>query len=131
MSSINSLPLPVDGVCGGTSCRTRRSIQITTHTSSATPASSHDSASPREASTSEHGSQQSDKSSDATILGKILLLQACYPDMMKLMVPNGARQVDVCGFSAGSFTGLAVHSVLSDFACFPGDFSRPTPLGFR
>ena len=53
--------------------------------------------------------------------GKILLLQACYPDMMKLMVPNGARQVDVCGFSAGSYTGLAVHSVLSDFACFPGD----------
>ena len=40
---------------------------------------------------------------------------------MKLMVPNGARQVDVCGFSAGSYTGLAVHSVLSDFACFPGD----------
>ena len=41
--------------------------------------------------------------------------------MMKLMVSNGARQVDVLGFSAGSYTGLAVHSVLSDFACFPGD----------
>ena len=41
--------------------------------------------------------------------------------MMKLIVPNGARQVDVSGFSAGSYTGLAVHSVLSDFACFPGD----------
>ena len=41
--------------------------------------------------------------------------------MMELMVPNGARQVDVRGFSAGSYTGLAVHSVLNDFACFPGD----------
>ena len=40
---------------------------------------------------------------------------------MKLMVPNGARQIDVRGFSAGSYSGLALHSVLSDFACFPGD----------
>ena len=37
------------------------------------------------------------------------------------MVPNGARQIDARGFSAGSYSGLAVHSVLSDFACFPGD----------
>jgi len=37
------------------------------------------------------------------------------------MVPNGARQIDVRGFSAGSYSGLAVHSVLSDFACFPHD----------
>ena len=51
---------------------------------------------------------------------KILLLQACYPDLMKLTVPEGIRRVDVIGFSAGSFTGLALHKILNDFACFPG-----------
>ena len=35
-------------------------------------------------------------------------------------VPDGIREVDVLGFSAGSFTGLAVHEVLNEFACFPG-----------
>ena len=53
--------------------------------------------------------------------GKILLLQACYPDLMKLPVPKGTGQVDVHGFSAGSYSGLALHCVLSEFACFPGN----------
>ena len=34
-------------------------------------------------------------------------------------VPEGIREVDVLGFSAGSYTGLAVE-VLNEFACFPG-----------
>ena len=35
-------------------------------------------------------------------------------------VPEGSREVDILGFSAGSYTGLAVHEVLNEFACFPG-----------
>ena len=30
------------------------------------------------------------------------------------------REVDILGFSAGSYTGLAIHEVLNEFACFPG-----------
>ena len=30
------------------------------------------------------------------------------------------RDIDVLGFSAGSYTGLAIHKVLNDFDCFPG-----------
>jgi len=35
-------------------------------------------------------------------------------------VPEGMREVDILGFSAGSYTGLAIHEVLNEFACFPG-----------
>ena len=35
-------------------------------------------------------------------------------------VPEGSREVDILGFSAGSYTALAVHEVLNEFACFPG-----------
>ena len=52
--------------------------------------------------------------------GKILLLQASYPNLVKVRVPEGIRQVDVLGFSAGSYTGLAVHGILSKYSCFPG-----------
>ena len=30
-----------------------------------------------------------------------------------------SRDVDVLGFSAGSYTGLAIHEVLNEFDCFP------------
>ena len=33
---------------------------------------------------------------------------------------SGFRDVNVHGFSAGSYTGLAVHEILSAFAVFPG-----------
>ena len=39
---------------------------------------------------------------------------------MRLPVPEGSREIDILGFSAGSYTGLAIHEVLNDFACFPG-----------
>ena len=32
-------------------------------------------------------------------------------------VPEGIREVDVLGFSAGSYTGLVIHEVLNEFAC--------------
>ena len=39
---------------------------------------------------------------------------------MTAPVPEGMREVDILGFSAGSYTGLAIHEVLNEFACFPG-----------
>ena len=33
---------------------------------------------------------------------------------------GGVRDINVYGFSAGSYTGLAVHEILSEFAAFPG-----------
>ena len=52
--------------------------------------------------------------------GKILLLRASFLHLVQIPVPEGIREVDVLGFSAGSYTGLAVHEVLNEFACFPG-----------
>ena len=52
--------------------------------------------------------------------GKILLLRASFPHLLRLAVPEGSREIDILGFSAGSYTGLAIHEVLNDFACFPG-----------
>lgn len=56
--------------------------------------------------------------------GKLLLLKACYPGHVQMTVPEGTRPVSVIGFSAGSYTGLALHSLLCEFACFP----RPTKV---
>ena len=53
-------------------------------------------------------------------LKKWLLLRASFPQLVIVPVPEGVREVDVFGFSAGSYTGLAVHEVLNEFACFPG-----------
>ena len=39
---------------------------------------------------------------------------------MTVPVPDGIRDIDVLGFSAGSYTGLAIHKVLNEFDCFPG-----------
>jgi hypothetical protein len=95
-----------------------RSPKAITHSCSAAPASSYNSTSTCETATPYMG-YSGTANHQMLPSPKILLLQACYPDMMKLMVPNSARQIDVRGFSAGSFSGLAVHSVLSDFVFFP------------
>ena len=52
--------------------------------------------------------------------GKLLLLRACFPHFVTASIPDGIRDIDVLGFSAGSYTGLAIHKVLNDFDCFPG-----------
>ena len=52
--------------------------------------------------------------------GKLLFLRACFPQYVTVPVPEGIRDVDVLGFSAGSYTGLAIHEVLNEFDCFPG-----------
>ena len=39
---------------------------------------------------------------------------------MSASIPDGIRDIDVLGFSAGSYTGLAIHKVLHEFDCFPG-----------
>ena len=52
--------------------------------------------------------------------GKLLFLRACFPQYVTVPVPDGIRDVDVLGFSAGSYTGLAIHKVLNEFDCFPG-----------
>ena len=52
--------------------------------------------------------------------GKLLLLRACFPHLVTASIPDGIRDIDVLGFSAGSYTGLAIHKVLNEFDCFPG-----------
>ena len=52
--------------------------------------------------------------------GKLFFLRACFPQYVTVPVPDGIRDVDVLGFSAGSYTGLAIHEVLNEFDCFPG-----------
>lgn len=44
--------------------------------------------------------------------GKLQLLMTSYPGRHSFTVPVARRQVDIIGFSAGSFTGLALHEVL-------------------
>ena len=52
--------------------------------------------------------------------GKLFFLRACFPQYVTVPVPDGIRDVDVLGFSAESYTGLAIHEVLNEFDCFPG-----------
>ena len=52
--------------------------------------------------------------------GKLAMLNASYPAWQTRNEGIQPRQVDVYGFSAGSFTGLAIHAILCDFNCFPG-----------
>ena len=33
---------------------------------------------------------------------------------------GGVRDINIYGFSAGSYTGLAVHEILNEFVAFPG-----------
>ena len=52
--------------------------------------------------------------------GKHLFLKSCFPHLVTTADTGGVRDINVYGFSAGSYTGLAVHEILSDFAAFPG-----------
>ena len=58
--------------------------------------------------------------------GKLLFLRACFPQYVTVPVPvpEGIRDVDVLGFSAGSYTGLAIHEVLNEFGLLPGYHQR-------
>ena len=51
---------------------------------------------------------------------KHLFLKSCFPQLVTTAAASGFRDVNVHGFSAGSYTGLAVHEILSAFAVFPG-----------
>ena len=52
--------------------------------------------------------------------GKLLLVRASFPHLVTASIPDGIRDIDILGFSAGSYTGLALHKVLNEFDCFPG-----------
>ena len=52
--------------------------------------------------------------------GKHRFLKSCFPHLVTTADTGGVRDVNIYGFSAGSYTGLAVHEILSDFAAFPG-----------
>ena len=52
--------------------------------------------------------------------GKHLFLKSCFPHLVTTADTGGVRDINIYGFSAGSYTGLAVHEILSDFAAFPG-----------
>ena len=52
--------------------------------------------------------------------GKHLFLKSCFPQLVTTAATSGFKDVNVHGFSAGSYTGLAVHEILSAFAVFPG-----------
>ena len=61
------------------------------------------------------------KYSGATIhKARSYCLKLTIRSFMRLPIPEGTRRVDVMGFSAGSYSGLALHSVPGEFACFPG-----------
>ena len=52
--------------------------------------------------------------------GKCLLLKSCFPHLLTRVTAGGVRDINIYGFSAGSYTGLALHEILNDFAAFPG-----------
>ena len=52
--------------------------------------------------------------------GKLLFLRVCFPQYVTVPLPDRIRDVDVLGFSAGLYTGLAIHEVLNEFDCFAG-----------
>ena len=52
--------------------------------------------------------------------GKQLFLKSCFPHLVTTGDNRVSRDINVYGFSAGSYTGLAVHEILSEFAAFPG-----------
>ena len=52
--------------------------------------------------------------------GKLRFLQATFPAWDPPQVTITAREVEILGFSAGSFTGLELHALLCEFECFPG-----------
>ena len=52
--------------------------------------------------------------------GKHLFLKSCFPHLVTTADTGGVRDINIYGFSAEFYTGLAVHEILSDFAAFPG-----------
>ena len=50
---------------------------------------------------------------------KCLYLKSTFPHLAKL-TDSGSREVHIYGFSAGSFTGLALHEILTEYSAFPG-----------
>ena len=51
--------------------------------------------------------------------GQTVVSASCFPQYVTVLVPEGIRDVDVLGFSAGSYSRLAIHEVLNEFDCFP------------
>ena len=51
---------------------------------------------------------------------KCLLLKSCFPHLLTRVTAGGVRDINIYGFSAGSYTGLALHGILNDFAAFSG-----------
>ena len=52
--------------------------------------------------------------------GKLLLLRSSFPHLVTVPMLEGCLPMDILGFSAGSYTGLAVHAILNEFRSFPG-----------
>ena len=52
--------------------------------------------------------------------GKCLLLKSCFPHLLTRATAGSVRDINIYGFSAESYTGLALHEILNDFAAFPG-----------
>ena len=52
--------------------------------------------------------------------GKCLYLKSSFPHLVTKLTDCGLREVNIYGFSAGSFTGLALHEILTEYSAFPG-----------
>ena len=50
---------------------------------------------------------------------KCLYLKSTFPHLATL-TDSGSREVHIYGFSAGSFTGLALREILTEYSAFPG-----------
>ena len=51
---------------------------------------------------------------------KCLYLKSTFPHLATQLTDSGSREVHIYGFSAGSFTGLALHEILTEYLAFPG-----------
>ena len=51
---------------------------------------------------------------------KCLYLKSTFPHLATQLTDCGSREVHIYGFSAGSFTGLALHEILTEYSAFPG-----------
>ena len=51
---------------------------------------------------------------------KCLYLKSTFPHLATQLTDSGSREVHIYGFSAGSFTGLALHEILTEYSAFPG-----------
>ena len=51
---------------------------------------------------------------------KCLYLKSAFPHLATQLTDSSSREVHIYGFSAGSFTGLALHEILTEYSAFPG-----------